>query len=106
MRQMWKTWYVPVFAHALGDGLMLADALVAATAIENGLTLAPSNVKHFRVVKGLGLVAVNRLPQFEQPNIGRSFFNSGTRSLHAKFIPLNLLQHPRNCSLFSILLKQ
>lgn len=46
-----------VEAHALGDGLMLADALIAATAIENGLSLASGNTKHFRVVKGLELQA-------------------------------------------------
>lgn len=44
-------------AHALGDDLLLADALIAATAIAQGLTLASANVKHFRVVQGLELMA-------------------------------------------------
>lgn len=43
--------------HAASDGLMLADALIAATAIEQGLSLASGNVKHFGIVQGLELVA-------------------------------------------------
>lgn len=46
-----------VEVHALSDGLMLADALIAATAIENGLSLVSANVKHFRPIQGLELVA-------------------------------------------------
>jgi len=46
-----------VEAHFLGDGLMLADALIAATAIEYGFTLTSANIKHFRVVQGLELQA-------------------------------------------------
>lgn len=45
-----------VESHAASDGLMLADALIAATAIEQGLSLASGNVKHFGVVQGLELV--------------------------------------------------
>lgn len=44
-----------VETHALADGLMLADALIAATAIERDLTLASGNVKHFRPIQGLTL---------------------------------------------------
>lgn len=40
-------------AHALSEGLQLADALIAATAIEHGLTLLSGNVKHFSAVEGL-----------------------------------------------------
>lgn len=46
-----------VETHFLGDGLMLADALIAATAIEHGLSLVSANVKHFRPIQGLELVA-------------------------------------------------
>lgn len=43
--------------HCLGDGLLLADALIAATAIEHALTLASANTKHFRPIQGLDLQA-------------------------------------------------
>lgn len=33
--------------HALSRGLLLADALIAATAIEGGLTLLTGNARHF-----------------------------------------------------------
>ena len=39
--------------HALGDGLRLADALIAATALEHGLPLLTGNIKHFGVIDGL-----------------------------------------------------
>ena len=39
--------------HALGDGLRLADALIAATALEHGLPLLTANFKHFSPVDGL-----------------------------------------------------
>lgn len=42
-------------AHALADGLQLADALIAATALAHGLPLATGNTKHFQAVEGLGL---------------------------------------------------
>lgn len=35
--------------------MQLADALIAATALEHGLVLATGNVKHFEVVEGLQL---------------------------------------------------
>jgi len=44
-----------VETHFLGDGLMLADALIAATAIEHKLALCSANAKHFRPVQGLEL---------------------------------------------------
>ena len=37
--------------------LQLADALIAATALEHQMPLATSNVKHFKAVKGLKLKA-------------------------------------------------
>ena len=41
--------------HALGDGLRLADALIAATALEHGLPLLTANIKHFGPIKGLNV---------------------------------------------------
>lgn len=37
----------------LSHGLQLADALIAATAIEHSLTLLSGNIKHFSSVEGL-----------------------------------------------------
>lgn len=37
----------------LSNGLLFLDALVAATAIENKLTLVTGNLKHFRFIKEL-----------------------------------------------------
>ncbi|MDD5057475.1 MAG: PIN domain-containing protein [Sideroxydans sp.] len=39
--------------YALAGGLRLADALIAATAIEMNLTLLTANIKHFAVIKQL-----------------------------------------------------
>lgn len=39
--------------YSLTHGLSAADALVAATAAENNLTLVSSNAKHFRAIKDL-----------------------------------------------------
>ena len=46
-----------VEAHFLSHHLQLADALIAATALEHRLVLLTSNTKHFRVVRGLRLEA-------------------------------------------------
>jgi predicted nucleic acid-binding protein len=39
--------------HALGSGLQLGEALIAATALEHGLTLLTANTKHFSQIAGL-----------------------------------------------------
>ena len=41
--------------HAMGNGLQLGDALIAATALEHGLPLLTANLKHFRSVEGLSV---------------------------------------------------
>ena len=42
-------------AYSKSDGMQPADALIAATAITEGLTLATRNKKHFRAIKNLNL---------------------------------------------------
>ncbi len=41
--------------YTLASGLRAGDAIIAATAIENNLTLVSSNFKHFKVIKDLRL---------------------------------------------------
>jgi predicted nucleic acid-binding protein len=41
--------------HALKDGMAMADALIAAAAMENGLALCTGNAKHFKAIKDLTL---------------------------------------------------
>jgi hypothetical protein len=43
--------------HALAHGIQLADALIAATAIESGHPLCTGNVKRFRPITALSRVA-------------------------------------------------
>ena len=46
-----------VDALGLSHGMRLADALIGATAIQHGLTLITTNVKHFGAVDGLQIEA-------------------------------------------------
>ena len=46
---------VYVEEYGLSSGMRAGDAIVAATATENGLTLATGNARHFRPDKGLAL---------------------------------------------------
>ena len=41
--------------HFLSHSIVLADALIGATAISNGLKLLTSNIKHFKVLKNIEL---------------------------------------------------
>lgn len=41
----------------LSNGLLFLDALVAATAMENKLTLVTGNLKHFRFIKGVEIIS-------------------------------------------------
>lgn len=42
-------------SHVLANGLQLDDALIAATALEHGLTLLTGNQTHFAKLPGLAL---------------------------------------------------
>jgi predicted nucleic acid-binding protein len=44
-----------VSEYALSSGMRAGDAIIAATAVENNLTLSSSNAKHFKVVNELDL---------------------------------------------------
>jgi len=46
--------YVEEFA--LSDSMRAADAIIAATAIENQLPLCTANLKHFKVIKELTII--------------------------------------------------
>jgi predicted nucleic acid-binding protein len=41
--------------HALTEGLRLADALIAATALVRGFQLVTANERHYRAIRGLKL---------------------------------------------------
>ena len=42
--------------YRLSHGLLLPDALIAACALEHGVTLYTKNVRHFRIIPGLTVV--------------------------------------------------
>jgi len=41
--------------YALSSGIRSGDAIIAATAVENNLTLSSGNAKHFKAIKDLNL---------------------------------------------------
>ncbi|MDB5819559.1 MAG: type toxin-antitoxin system VapC family toxin [Rhizobacter sp.] len=41
----------------LSHGLQMGDALIAATALEHGLSMLTANVKHFSPIEGLTIEA-------------------------------------------------
>ena len=41
--------------YALSDGMRLADALIAASAVESGAMLLTGNERHYKCVRGLAL---------------------------------------------------
>jgi predicted nucleic acid-binding protein len=43
--------------HYLSNSLVLADALIASTAISNGVKLLTGNTKHYKVIKNIELVS-------------------------------------------------
>ncbi len=47
--------------HTLSAGLLILDALIAATALSHGYTLVTANQKHFRMIKKLSLAPWPRL---------------------------------------------
>jgi predicted nucleic acid-binding protein len=51
---------VYVEEYGISNGMRAGDAIVAATAIENGMMLATGNFKHFRTVKDLDLKIFQR----------------------------------------------
>jgi predicted nucleic acid-binding protein len=42
--------------YAISHGLRIPDALIAATAMEENLTLVTANIKHFSFIKDLSLL--------------------------------------------------
>jgi predicted nucleic acid-binding protein len=45
--------------YSLSHGLRAGDAIIAATAIENNMTLVSSNARHFKPIKELKLKVFN-----------------------------------------------
>lgn len=43
--------------YSLSNGIRAGDAIIAATAVENNVALLSSNVKHYKMIKDLELIA-------------------------------------------------
>lgn len=52
--------------HAFSHGIHVADALIAATALQSNQPLCTANTKHFRPISGLWLTAFR--PSLERPS--------------------------------------
>jgi hypothetical protein len=50
-----KKAYQLIIEYSKSHGLVIPDAIIAATALESSLTLATSNVRHFDIIEGLGV---------------------------------------------------
>ncbi|MCD6139304.1 MAG: hypothetical protein J7J91_12190 [Deltaproteobacteria bacterium] len=47
--------YQLIIQHSKSHGLVIPDAFIAATALDEGLTLVASNVRHFDMIQRLGV---------------------------------------------------
>ncbi|MEA3358380.1 MAG: type II toxin-antitoxin system VapC family toxin [Thermodesulfobacteriota bacterium] len=47
--------YQLIIQYSKSHGLVIPDAFIAATALDEGLTLVTSNVRHFDMIEGLGV---------------------------------------------------
>ncbi len=51
-----KVAYQLIETFALSHGLLLGDALIAATVLERGATLYTKNIRHFQMIPGLKII--------------------------------------------------
>ena len=55
-QQLLENGHTCVESFYLSHGLLIPDAVIAATALEHGGTLYTKNVRHFRMIEGLNVV--------------------------------------------------